>query len=408
VVGAVLLSWVVGATVVASRRRATRAVGLDAEPLLFSAQDIFSSLAAADATAANAFLAGGIEPADQRRAYLDDIQRASGGIADASMKGGSSGRGRAALTTLARQLPVYTGLVEAARADNRQGLPAGAAFLREASTLMRQGLLPAAQALYETEATQLGHEYGNSSEPLQNAAIVLIALLLLGALIVPQLYLVQRTNRVINVPLLLATLVAVGLLGWVLVAFAGERNDLATAKRQGSDPVQVLSQARILALRAKGAESLSLVARGSGQAFDADFAAFTTSLGVPDGYPGVLARARALASTSQSRQAAAAVDDAFTAYLTVHKKVTDLVSSGRFAEAVALAVGPRPDQVNATFKRLDSSLDQALTLNQAEFARRAAAGRHQLDGLSTAIPLGLVLAGLLALAGLQQRINDYR
>ena len=406
--GAVVLTWAVGATVTASRRHATRAVGLDAEPLLFSAQDIFSSLAAADATAANAFLAGGIEPADQRSAYLDDIQRASGGIADASMKAGSSSGARAALTTLAQQLPVYTGLVEAARADNRQGLPAGAAFLREASSLMRKQLLPAAQALYETEATQLSHEYGNSSEPLQTAAIALIALLLLGALVAPQLYLVKRTNRLLNLPLLLATLVTVGLLGWVLASFAGERNDLASAKQKGSNPVQVLSQARILALRAKGAESLSLVARGSGQAFDADFTAFTTTLGVPGGSPGVLARAGSLATTDQSRQAVAAVDVAFAAYLAVHQKVAGLVASGQFDQAVSLAVGPRPDQVNAIFKQLDNALAGALTLNQAEFAQQAASARHQLDGLSVGIPIGLVVVGLLALAGLQQRINDYR
>ncbi len=403
-----MLAWAAGATVVASRRHAAGAVGLDAEPLLFSAQDIFSSLAGADATAANAFLAGGIEPIDQRTAYVDDIQRASSGIAEASMKARASSSAHAALTTLARQLPVYTGLVEAARADNRQGLPAGAAYLREASSLMQRQLLPAAQALYETEAKQLSHEYAGSSEPLQTATIAVVALLLAGVLVIPQLYLVQRTNRLLNLPLLLSTIMAVGVLGWTLVAFTAERSDLAAAQRKGSDQVQVLSQARILALRAKGAESLSLVSRGNGQAFDADFAAFTKSLGAPGGPPGVLAQARSLADAGPARQAVATVEQSLAAYLAVHQKVAALSSSGQFAQAVTLAVGPQPDQVNATFKRLDGALEQALGLNQAEFARQAASGRHRLDGLSTAVPVGLVVVGLLALGGLQQRINDYR
>ena len=54
---------------------------------------------------------------------------------------------------------VTRGDVEAARADNRQRLPVGAAYLRESSELLSRSILPAAGRLYETEATRLNADY---------------------------------------------------------------------------------------------------------------------------------------------------------------------------------------------------------------------------------------------------------
>ena len=47
-----------------------------------------------------------------------------------------------------QQLAAYTGLVEAARANNVQGFPIGSAYLREASSLMQTKLLPEAKKIY--------------------------------------------------------------------------------------------------------------------------------------------------------------------------------------------------------------------------------------------------------------------
>ncbi len=56
------------------------------------------------------------------------------------------------LATLSAELPVYTDEAGTARADNRLGLPLGAAYLREASALMRGTLLPAASDIYARES----------------------------------------------------------------------------------------------------------------------------------------------------------------------------------------------------------------------------------------------------------------
>ncbi len=114
-------------------------------------------------TAANAFLAGGLEPAAARQRYQADITQAAIRIEAASALVGSSaartqmpGHLTKQASTAARpsattwppcpaQLPVYTDEVGTARADNRLGLPLGAAYLREASALLRGTLLPARQ-----------------------------------------------------------------------------------------------------------------------------------------------------------------------------------------------------------------------------------------------------------------------
>jgi len=59
------------------------------------------------------------------------------------------------LATLSAELPVYTDEAATARADNRLGLPLGAAYLREASALMRGTLLPAASDIYTRESRRL-------------------------------------------------------------------------------------------------------------------------------------------------------------------------------------------------------------------------------------------------------------
>src|SRR5690606_39915618 len=81
-----------------------------------------------------------------------------------------------------RQVPVYTGLVEAARANNLQGLPIGAAYLREASHLMRTEILPAAERLYDIQTERVAQERDDAMRfPYLAAGLLLITLIALVA-----------------------------------------------------------------------------------------------------------------------------------------------------------------------------------------------------------------------------------
>jgi hypothetical protein len=63
IVAALVVALIVMMASVGSRQRATRDAGLTVEPLMVGTQNIYGSLADADSAAADAFLAGGIEPA---------------------------------------------------------------------------------------------------------------------------------------------------------------------------------------------------------------------------------------------------------------------------------------------------------------------------------------------------------
>ncbi len=153
-IAASLLWGAVAAWTASQRTSAAANVVAGTEPLSFDAQQIYQSLSDADATEAAAFLAL-TEPAAARSQYLADIARAETYLEAATAAAGSQGPG-SELTVLSTEIPVYTGLVETARADNLQGLAVGAAFLGEASYLMRTALLPAANRLYQQENARLG------------------------------------------------------------------------------------------------------------------------------------------------------------------------------------------------------------------------------------------------------------
>src|SRR5690348_4481530 len=145
--GLSLLWGAIAAWTVAQHATAAGEVVTSIEPLSVDAQQIYRALSDADATAATSFLSGGLEPLPVRHRYLADIARAASRLETAMAAATAAGQSSAVgpLARLINDLPVYTGLVEIARADNRLGYPLGAAYLREASGLMRATLLPAAR-----------------------------------------------------------------------------------------------------------------------------------------------------------------------------------------------------------------------------------------------------------------------
>src|SRR4051794_4605449 len=158
-----LLTGVAGAISMQQKQDTIDSLLEHREPVAAASQQIYRSLSDADATAASAFLAGGTMPPALRDRYSLDIATAGANLAKASADVSGVAEAERQVDELSQQLPVYTGLVETARAYNRQGYPAGAAYLREASGLMRAKLLPAAQELYEIDSARLAAAQDDAS-----------------------------------------------------------------------------------------------------------------------------------------------------------------------------------------------------------------------------------------------------
>ena len=205
-----------------------------------------------------------------RHRYQADIAQAAAHLESATAAAGHSPAARD-LATLSAGLPVYTGEVQTARADNRLGLPLGAAYLREASALMRGTLLPAARDVSAQADAQLTAASGQATG-LPLALILLVAGVLLGYVLYrAQRWLFQRTHRRLNPGLVVASVAAVVSLLWLAIAFTVARADLLQARDHGSTPVAALARADIAALQARADESLTLIDAGGDDSFEADF-----------------------------------------------------------------------------------------------------------------------------------------
>jgi len=405
--GLVLLGLAAGVAALAGT--ATRAGQVDdvrtrSGPLTVTAQQLYRALSDADATAAAAFLSTGGEPADLRARYQSDIAAASDALATAA---GSAGAGdRAAVATIATTLPIYTGLVETARANNRLNLPLGSAYLREASGLMRDQLLPAASTLYRSQTRRLDADRSGAAG-LPWLAVPLLLLTLAG-LVLAQRYLSRRTRRTFNIGALVATLAAVVLLGWLVLSWAGVSTHLDAGRSAGSAQVNVLAQARIAALQARADEAQTLVAHGNGAASEKDFVASMDTLAGTDGNGGLLAAARRAAGDPAVR---AALDRATTAardWRAVHVKLRALDDSGQYPQAVALAIGADPAAAAAKFTALDRALADGIGTASGAFDRQATAAAGESTGTTAGFVVltGVYLTGLVL--GLQRRIAEYR
>jgi hypothetical protein len=392
----------------AQRSSLVDSVATGSGPLTVQAQQLYRSLSDADATAAAAFLSSGAEPAALRERYQTDIAAASAALAAASATRDSSGRtaGGTAVAQLAASLPVYTGLVETARTYNRLNLPVGAAYLREASGLMRERLLPAAQELYRVETGQLAADRdGASAFPWLATGLILLTL---AGLVVAQVYLVRRTRRLINVGLAAATAAGVVAVAWLGASWLGSATNLSAGDRDGSAQVAIVAEARIAALQARADEALTLVARGSGGAFEEGFKANVAQLVGTEATPGLLARAQAAATDQAVRDQLAAASDALTRWRAVHDKLRGLDDGGQYPDAVALAVGGEPTSAASVFNQVDAALASAISTSNATFAERAsrAGGALTASGVGLALLTVLLVAGLIV--GLQRRIAEYR
>ncbi len=392
------------ATTVDRHRDAARAVAVETEPLLVAAADLHVALSDADATAVTTFVTGGQEPPERRRRYLADVAAATTALTTLSRSVDPSRETGGAVLTIARELPVYTGLIETARANSHQGHPVGAAYLRQASGVMRERILPAAVRLYAVEARRLNRSSreGAASRGLVTVAVAAGGLLVL--LVLAQVYLARLSQRVFNVPLVTASILLVVLAGWALAALAAEQRALVRAQRDGSNLVQVLSAARVLALRAQADEGLALAARGGGDASLADFDATLKRLGVEPGASGLLSEATELAETQGLDDEVLRLRDRVQDYGRLHDRVVTLQSGGRFAAAVRLSTGRQLALADA----IRTELDRLIAASQRRFAAAAHDANRSVRGLGVAIPAITLACALLAVYGIQLRSREYR
>jgi hypothetical protein len=383
-----------------SRERAVKAARSQTEPLLVQAKQLYTSLSDANATVATGLLSGGAESAGSRQRYKHDLLVAGTALSELTRKAGTAAGAPAALGTLADQLPVYSGLIETARANNRLGFPIGASYLRDAATLMTGKMLPAADRLYTTEAERLNDDFHTGSATSTIVAFAAASAIALILLLLAQWYVARISRRILNLPMLVATVAVMAVAVWGIVGLVSEQNALGSAQRSGSDSVEALSAATVLLSRAQGDLSLALVNRGTDQVDPLDFLAVSHVLERPGG---VIAEISALARQTGTSAAAEKFNADYAAYQATAHQITNLEDTGQTKDAITGV-----QQASGISEQLSTDLGGQIAAAQRRYDRASADATSALDGLSVAIVLVTVLAAALALVGLRQRINEYR
>ena len=114
---------------------------------LVDVQEARTAAVEADAIAASSFLVGGAGVGRAPRPPTRPASVRPRSLAHRRRPAGARRRPRRSSAPPTRRSSRYAGLVEQARANNRQGFPVGAAYQRQASALLRSDLLPALDAV---------------------------------------------------------------------------------------------------------------------------------------------------------------------------------------------------------------------------------------------------------------------
>ncbi|MFF2651602.1 hypothetical protein [Streptomyces sp. NPDC058045] len=417
-VGAVLALLILAFGLAAGWQMTDRSAAADdvlhrSQPLSSDAATIYGSLADANTAASTAFLLGGQGTDASTTQYGKDIDTAARKLAKAAAASEPDSDSAKAVTRLNRLLPRYTGLVERARAGNRQGLPLGSAYLRYANDLMQEQMLPAAEELYASENDRLRGDYDDAT-PYPWAAIGLGAVAL-GALAWAQRRSYLHTNRVLNRGLLAGTAACTVLLLWLAVGHTLARSGLNNSYEHGVRSANVLSDARIAALKARGNENLTLVSRGAEtddngeDAFDVEYRKQQHILGGEDGTGGLLRTSRSLADDQAGRtpvqKASAAVEEWQHRHLVARR----LDDTGDYEGAQNKVVGPAEGKpTGVSFHQVDTALQSALDHEQGQFLAAARDGRGAMRGLVAGAAVLAVLGAAATVLGIGRRLSEYR
>jgi hypothetical protein len=408
--GLVLLSLAWGAFggwVAAEHSSAAGALVNVDEPLSLDAQQMYQSLADADATITAALLASsqpGLQPLQR---YQQDIATASADLS--RLRAGDTGAGAdASLTALSGGLSEYAGYVAQARTEYAMGYPlTGGSFVQVASETAHVVLLPAAKALFTREdATR-----GSASSQATGLALVITALVLAVVcgyvLFRAQRWLARRTNRVFSPGLVLASVLLVISAIWLAAGFLAARSDLDSGISHGAAPADSLAMASIGVQQIRGDAVLNVISRSGNASFSDDFQAASKQIGPG---PGSWLGAAAAGQQAGSRGATlvAAAEGNAPAWYNANQGVYQLGSKASYAAEQNLVVGTGAGTTTGGYSTLEKELSDAIQADQAVFATGATAGEHVLSPLAWVV----IVASLLMAAGcgwaITRRLAEYR
>lgn len=376
-------------------------------PALIEVQDLFASVAEANAAATAAHLsvsASGVEDRTSRNLYLDALRRANEQLTVVSADiGRADGEGeseldtiRADLQNIAASLTVYGSSVEAARVANLNDLPGADDQLRTALDVVDTEIGSSVASLTAAARARYDDEAGRAST-LVGLAIGLAFVTLLIVLWI-QYRLAHLVRRVVNVFLALATLALIGYLAVLANGLLVRQQALSDARDGGYDAITASARMQDATFGLQSQLGFLLLEPARRDDPEGPVAQFIAEADAS--VDGIL-----LAADSDREQAAAeALAVRWERYRTAALEVASLSGRAQPDDAVAAFQG----EGLSSFNGVNTAIESVLADNRTQFSDGVTLARSAVERLPW-ISLGLaVLAVVLAIIGFQQRLGDYR
>jgi len=401
-IGIVLAALGVGSafatsTTINHRQQVLTTVLNHTEPLSFAAGRLYTTLSVADAAAATAFIAQA-EPRPVRLRYEQAITdaavavtRASSGLTDEPLV--------QLLGKINAELAVYTGLIEIARTNNREGNPVGSSYLSEASGLMQSTILPDAAQLYQATEARVDSETTASTEIPAPVILVVLTTVVFGAF--SHRWLARRTRRRINPGLVVGALGILVMVVWMGIALTISTTASRSAKVTAAESLKTVTNVAITAQQARADETLSLIRRGDEQVRKQSFYQRIDSMHQQlDRY-----MARSDAVDKADLQGA---DQLLVRWRQANDRINTYISVGNYRAATQVALGSGEDDSTPAFDKLEDELGKAMDQSRTQLRDDVLNARSGLSGAQVG---GVVLSLSAAIAvalGLWPRLKEYR
>lgn len=400
----------------ADRRAALDRLVTATEPLSFASHNLYYSLSATDTAAITAFVSADESAAKDRQNYLDSLQRA-GTAALAVARLAATPEETQTIGRIQQNLIIYSGLIEAARANARLGNPVGTSYVGEANYLMSSSIVPDAQKLLQSTTEQVGREQYRLTAPqlvpLSGLAAAVFTLLL------AQLWLYRKTRRRINSGFALATALMIVATSWVAGSNWVTWNSGVNGYERAAEPLKALTAARITAEQARSQEVLALVLRQSVVEGDANFEATTHAVHGAVVDFRTMARSQSFHATSSTEEnprevaerTATAAENAVRAWSFAHQAIVFDRLKGSYDDAVTVALGLDPDptglNASAAFQQLDESLGAMIDTTREE-VQSSIYSTLDANRLVAGMVLFLSVLSILSIwIGIRPRLQEY-
>lgn len=377
------------------------------EPMSNAAHHLYTNLSLADTVATTGFVQAGVESEANRERYNEAIDAASV-AATQSVLGTNSddARIRELVTYIQRELPVYTALVEKARTNHRAGNAVANSYMSNASSLMRDKILPAASELFSLTSAKVKEQQQRLTSPQWVPLSGLVAAL--SFLLIAQWWLWRLTRRRFNRGFLTASVLLFLALTWASAANFATWSSGYHGFETVSRPWDSLTASRIEAQQTRTSETLALVLRSSESDMSVRFSSTLYSISnALEDYEAALADddipINDPALLPAAKQAAQEWEDS-------HEEFMNALADGDYDKAIYEATVSTPNgspTAASAFDDVDDSLAGLISEARVSMRSYLEQGLNAMTMVSTMVFLLTSGAIIAVWLGIRPRLQEY-